>query len=228
VATGKGSSYGNALPPERIAPKATETEVQRAGLPRLNMEEKTGVTIPFPVIADLNKEVAQAYGMLMPGESKTETSRCVFFIDPKGILRAMIYYPLSLGRNMDEVLRVIDALQTATANGVATPANWRPGDKVIIPAPNTQEMAEERVKAGYECIDGYLCTKDVEAEKAPEDRASWPVSIPTARRPARPRPSSRPSAPPRPRSGSADRRPAALPRQERSPGADDGRPGGRG
>jgi len=126
-----------------------------------NIEEKTGVKIPFPVIADLNKDVASLYGMLMPGESKTETSRCVFFIDPKGILRAMIYYPLSLGRNMQEILRVIDALQTATANGVATPANWVPGDKVIVPAPNTQEGAEERMKAGYECTDWYLCKKEV-------------------------------------------------------------------
>jgi peroxiredoxin (alkyl hydroperoxide reductase subunit C) len=126
-----------------------------------NIEEKTGVKIPFPVIADLNKDVASLYGMLMPGESKTETSRCVFFIDPKGILRAMIYYPLSLGRNMQEILRVIDALQTATANGVATPANWVPGNKVIVPAPNTQEMAEERMKSGYECTDWYLCKKDL-------------------------------------------------------------------
>ena len=126
-----------------------------------NIEEKTGVKIPFPVIADLNKDVASKYGMLMPGESKTETSRCVFFIDPKGILRAMIYYPLSLGRNMQEILRVIDALQTATANGVATPANWLPGDKVIVPRPNTQEGAEERMKAGYECTDWYLCKKEL-------------------------------------------------------------------
>ena len=127
-----------------------------------NIEEKTGVRIPFPVIADLNKEVATAYGMLMPGESKTETSRCVFIIDPKGILRAMIYYPLSLGRNMQEILRVIDALQTATQYGVATPANWKPGDKVVVPAPNTQEGAEERMKvAGYERMDWYLSKKDL-------------------------------------------------------------------
>jgi peroxiredoxin (alkyl hydroperoxide reductase subunit C) len=126
-----------------------------------NIEEKTGVKIPFPVIADLNKDVASKYGMLMPGESKTETSRCIFFIDPKGILRAMIYYPLSLGRTMQEIVRVIDALQTATANGVATPANWVPGDKVIVPAPNTQEGAEERMKAGYECTDWYLCKKEL-------------------------------------------------------------------
>lgn len=127
-----------------------------------NIEEKTGTHIPFPVIADLNKEVATAFGMLMPGESKTETSRCVFFIDPKGILRAMIYYPLSLGRNMQEILRVIDALQTADQYQVATPANWNLGDKVIVPAPKTQEMAEQRVKSdGYECVDWYLCKKSL-------------------------------------------------------------------
>ncbi len=126
-----------------------------------NIEEKTGVKIPFPIIADLNKEVATLYGMIMPGESKTETSRCVFVIDPKGILRAMIYYPLTTGRNMQEILRLIDALQTSDAHKVATPANWKPGDKVIVPAPNTVEMAEERVKAGYECIDWYLCRRSL-------------------------------------------------------------------
>lgn len=126
-----------------------------------NIEEKTGVKIPFPIIADLNKEVATLYGMIMPGESKTETSRCVFAIDPKGILRAMIYYPLTTGRNMQEILRLIDALQTSDAHKVATPANWKPGDKVIVPAPNTIEMAEERVKAGYECVDWYLCRRSL-------------------------------------------------------------------
>lgn len=126
-----------------------------------NIREKTGVEIPFPIIADLNKEVATLYGMIMPGESKTETSRCVFVIDPNGILRAMIYYPLTTGRNMHEILRLIDALQTTDAHKVATPANWKPGDKVIVPAPTTLEMAEERVKAGYECIDWYLCKKEL-------------------------------------------------------------------
>lgn len=126
-----------------------------------NIEEKTGVKIPFPVIADLDRKVATAFGMVMPGESKTETSRCVFVIDPKGILRAMIYYPLTTGRNMDEIVRLIDALQTADANKVATPANWRPGDKVIVPAPTTTELAEERTGAGYECTDWYLCKKSL-------------------------------------------------------------------
>lgn len=127
-----------------------------------NIEEKMGVKIPFPIIADLDKKVATLYGMIQPGESKTETVRAVFIIDPKGILRAMIYYPLSTGRNMDEILRLIDALQTADSYQVATPANWRPGDKVIVPPPTTLEMAEERVKAGYECVDWYLCKKTLD------------------------------------------------------------------
>ena len=126
-----------------------------------NIEERMKVQIPFPIIADLNKEVATLYGMIMPGESKTETSRCVFIIDPKGILRALIYYPLALGRNMQEILRVIDGLQTADEHGVAVPANWKKGDKVIVPAPKTMEMAAERVGQGYECVDWYLCKKSL-------------------------------------------------------------------
>jgi peroxiredoxin (alkyl hydroperoxide reductase subunit C) len=94
---------------------------------------------------------------VMPGESRTETSRCVFVIDPKGILRAMIYYPLTTGRNMKEIVRLVDALQMADANQVATPANWEPGQKVILPAPKTMEDLEQRVDAGYDCADWYLC-----------------------------------------------------------------------
>jgi len=124
-----------------------------------NVEEKTGVRIPFPIIADLNKEVSILYGMIHPGQSKTETVRCVFIIDGKQVIRTILYYPLTTGRNMDEILRIIDALQTTDANAVATPANWRPGEMVVIPSPNTQEMAEERLKQGYECVDWYLCKK---------------------------------------------------------------------
>lgn len=126
-----------------------------------NIEENFGIEIPFPVIADLNKEVATLYGMVMPGESTTETSRCVFVIDPEGIVRAMIYYPLTTGRNMDEILRLIDALQANDKHGVATPANWRPGDKVIVPPPKTTDDAEARLEAGYECKDWYFCMKDL-------------------------------------------------------------------
>jgi peroxiredoxin (alkyl hydroperoxide reductase subunit C) len=127
-----------------------------------NIEERFGIKIPFPVIADLNKDVAGKYGMIMPGESKTETSRCVFVIDPEGILRAMIYYPLTTGRNMDEILRLIDALQTTDKHKVATPANWKPGEEVIVPPPPTQEGAEERLKQGFDCKDWYFCKKKLE------------------------------------------------------------------
>jgi peroxiredoxin (alkyl hydroperoxide reductase subunit C) len=124
-----------------------------------NIKEKFGVEIPFPVIADLNKEVATLYGMMMPGESKTETSRCVFIIDDKGMLRAMIYYPLTTGRNMREILRVIDALKTTDQHGVGTPANWQPGDPVIMPAPRTIEDADARQKQKLDYVDWYFAKK---------------------------------------------------------------------
>lgn len=124
-----------------------------------NIEEKFNVKIPFPVIADLDMNVSKLYGMLHPRASNTSTVRCVFIIDPKRILRAMIYYPLSNGRNMHEVLRLIQALQTTDKFGVATPANWQPGDDVIVHPPKTQEMAEKRINEGYECTDWYFCKK---------------------------------------------------------------------
>jgi peroxiredoxin (alkyl hydroperoxide reductase subunit C) len=126
-----------------------------------NIEEKLGIKIPFPVIADLNKEVASAYGMVQPGASTTETVRCVFVIDPEGFMRLMLYYPLTTGRNMAEILRIIDALQTSDEANVATPANWMPGEKVIIPPPKTQQDAEARIETGYECTDWYLCKKEL-------------------------------------------------------------------
>jgi len=123
------------------------------------IKEKLGVEIPFPVIADIDMKVANLFGMLHPSESSTHTVRCVFVIDPEMKLRAMIYYPLNVGRNMDEILRLIDALQTADKHKVALPANWRPGDPVIVPPPSTQEAAEKRLQEGYECIDWFLCKK---------------------------------------------------------------------
>jgi peroxiredoxin (alkyl hydroperoxide reductase subunit C) len=124
-----------------------------------NIEEKMGVKIPFPIIADLDKKVGTLYGMIHPGQSKTEAVRCVFVIDPDGIVRAMIYYPLTTGRNMSEILRLLDALQTADKHKVATPANWKLGEPVIVPPPKTQEEAEERLKQGYDCKDWYFCKK---------------------------------------------------------------------
>ena len=127
-----------------------------------NVKEKMGVEITFPVIADLNKEVATLYGMVNPGESTTETSRAVFIIDGKQIIRAIIYYPLTTGRNMREIIRVVKALQTTDEHGVATPANWEPGQKVIMPPPKSAEAAELQVKnEGVECKDWYFCMKDL-------------------------------------------------------------------
>ena len=126
-----------------------------------NIDEKMGVKINFPIVADLNKEVSAKFGMVHPGQSKTETVRAVFIIDPNQVIRLILYYPLSTGRNMDEIIRVVDALQMADANKVATPANWRPGEMVIVPPPQTQEAAAERMKQGYECVDWYLCRKKV-------------------------------------------------------------------
>lgn len=127
------------------------------------IKEKFGVTIPFPIIADLDMKVANLFGMIHPKQSTTAAVRCVFVIDPEMKLRAMIYYPLNVGRNMDEILRLIDALQTADKYTVALPANWRPGDPVIVPPPTTQEDAEKRMQEaaqqGYECIDWFLCKK---------------------------------------------------------------------
>jgi peroxiredoxin (alkyl hydroperoxide reductase subunit C) len=125
-----------------------------------NIHEKLGVEIPFPVIADLDQKVARLYGMVHTPSSATAAVRCVFFIDPKRTVRAMIYYPLNVGRNFDEIVRVIDALQTVDANGVACPANWRPGDKVIVGAPTTSKGAAERAQSkDFEVTEWYLAKK---------------------------------------------------------------------
>jgi peroxiredoxin (alkyl hydroperoxide reductase subunit C) len=125
-----------------------------------DIEQKFGVKVPFPVIADLDQKVARLYGMIHEPSSVTAAVRAVFFIDPKRTLRALIYYPLNVGRNFDEILRVLDALQTADKHGVACPANWRPGQEVIVPAPVTAQAAEERTKAtGMTVTDWYLSKK---------------------------------------------------------------------
>jgi len=123
------------------------------------IKEKMDVEVSFPVIADLDMKVSNLYGMVHPSASSTAAVRCVFFIDPEMILRAMVYYPLNVGRNMNEILRVVDALQTADKNKCALPANWQPGEAVIVPAPLTQADAEKRLSEGYECTDWFLCKR---------------------------------------------------------------------
>src|SRR3989339_464769 len=125
------------------------------------------VEVKFPLIEDITMEVANKYGMMQPGESNTKAVRAVFVIDPKGIIRTIIYYPLSLGRNFSELYRVVVALQTADKFGVATPADWRPGDDVIVPTAGSCGVAKERMESKDEmkCYDWFFCTKKLSAEK---------------------------------------------------------------
>jgi len=134
-----------------------------------NIEDNFKVRIQFPVIADLDQKVAQAFGMVHQAVSDTATVRAVFFIDPKNTIRALLYYPLNLGRSVDELLRVFEALQTADQNACALPANWRPGDAVIVPAPITQADAEKRVQSngnGVDVTDWYFTKKKLAAAAA--------------------------------------------------------------
>ncbi len=127
-----------------------------------NIEENFAVTVRFPVIADLDQQVARKYGMLHEPTSSTAAVRCVFFIDPEMTIRAMIYYPLNLGRNFDEILRVIDGLQLADAHQVACPANWQVGDSVIVPPPTTTDSAQERLAdPSIQSTDWYFSKKSV-------------------------------------------------------------------
>ena len=126
-----------------------------------NIKEKFGVEIPFPIIADLSMDVARAYGMIQPGASDTSAVRATFIIDPEGVLRAMVYYPMTNGRSIPEFVRLVKALQTSDAHKVATPEGWQPGDKVIVPPPASVEDAEARMNEGHECVDWYFCKKSL-------------------------------------------------------------------
>ncbi|ALR21393.1 MULTISPECIES: peroxiredoxin [Sphingomonadales] len=124
-----------------------------------SIEEKFGVEIPFPIIDDLSMNVAKAFGMIHPGASDTSAVRATFIIDPEGIVRAMVYYPMSNGRSVDEFVRLLTALQTSDANKVATPENWQPGEPVIVPPPATAEAARARKDEGYDYTDWYFSKK---------------------------------------------------------------------
>lgn len=125
------------------------------------------VEVKFPLIEDITMEVSKRYGMLQPGESSTKAVRAVFFIDPKGTIRTIIYYPLAVGRNFDEIKRVLIALQTADNFSVALPADWRPGDDVIVPTAGSCGVAKERMESKDEmhCYDWFFCTKKLEEDK---------------------------------------------------------------
>lgn len=127
-----------------------------------NVKEKTGVYFDFPIIADIDMKVSKLYGMLQPNESETAAVRAVFFIDPDKKIRLIMYYPLNVGRNMDEILRVLNGLQISDKYNVALPLNWEPGEKVIVKPPKTLEEMQERIEdAKNEKVDFYLIKKDL-------------------------------------------------------------------
>lgn len=126
-----------------------------------NIKENFEIDIPFPIIDDVSMKVAHAYGMIQPGASDTSPVRSTFFIDDKGLMRAMVYYPMSNGRSIREFLRLVTAMQTSDKNRVATPEGWQLGDKVIIPPPQTAEAAETRAGEGYEYTDWYFSKKEL-------------------------------------------------------------------
>lgn len=117
------------------------------------------VEVKFPLIEDLKMTVSKMYGMIQ-GESDTSAVRAVFIINPDGIVKTIMYYPASAGRNMEEIKRVLTALQKGEKEGIATPANWKPGDDVIIPAPGSCGAAKERMDTqgkDHYCLDWFLC-----------------------------------------------------------------------
>lgn len=126
-----------------------------------NVKQHTGVLLDFPIIADLDQKVAQKYGLLHPGESATAAVRAVFIIDPTGKIRTLIYYPLNVGRNIEEVKRVLTALQIADEHKVALPVNWVEGDKVVVPPPKTLAEVDQHEGKGYEKTDFYLLKRDL-------------------------------------------------------------------
>jgi peroxiredoxin 2/4 len=131
------------------------------------------VEVTFPLIADIKMEVAKTYGMLQPSADDTKAVRAVFFIDPQAKIRAILYYPLSNGRNFQEIKRLLIAMQTSDAQNCATPADWQPGDDVIVPPPGSCGVAKERVEnaaADTTVYDWFMTFK-----KMPKDKLKLPI-----------------------------------------------------
>lgn len=126
-----------------------------------NIKEILDIQIPYPMVADINMKVANKYGLIHPGESSTATVRAVFVIDPGREIRALIYYPLANGRNVDEVIRLVDSLQTSDKYVCATPVNWNVGEKVIVPPPKTEEEVQDRLNSDYEKLSFYLMKREL-------------------------------------------------------------------
>jgi peroxiredoxin (alkyl hydroperoxide reductase subunit C) len=129
---------------------------------RENLKQILDVEIDYPIVADIDMKVAKLYGMLHENTSATATVRAVFVIDPKRIVRALVYYPMNVGRNVDEIVRLLTALQTADQNACATPVNWKPGEKVIVPPPKTvADIKERESHKEYERFDFYLNKRSI-------------------------------------------------------------------
>jgi peroxiredoxin 2/4 len=124
-----------------------------------DIEASFGVRIPFPIIADLDTTVSRLYGMIHPHISHISPVRSLFIIDPNRVVRMIFFYPAGVGRNLEEVLRIVDGLQLVAKEKIATPADWKPGDPVLVAPPHTQPGAEDRLKEGYDCKTWYLCYK---------------------------------------------------------------------
>ncbi len=139
---------------------------------KIKYKDMADIEVTFPLIADIKMDVATKFGMVQPNASDTQAVRAVFFIDPKAKIRALLYYPLSNGRNFDEIMRLLIAMQTSDAHQVATPADWQPGDDVIVPPPGSCGTAKDRVdQAGrdYYCLDWFMCLK-----KLPKSQLTLP------------------------------------------------------
>ena len=121
-----------------------------------DVNDTQNTDLRFPIVADEDKVISELYGMIHPGESETASVRSVFIIDPNKKIRLMMTYPMQVGRNFDEILRVIDSLQTGDKHGIATPADWRPGDKAIIPPSVSNEEASKKFPQGFDEVRSYL------------------------------------------------------------------------
>jgi len=139
---------------------------------KINWKGMKDVEVKFPLIVDIKTDVASLYGMIHPGDNETAAVRAVFFIDPQDRIRTIMYYPIVLGRNFDEIKRVIIALQAADKFGVAMPADWRPGDDVIVPTAGSCGVAKDRMESSDEdvhCHDWFFCTKKLSKESVEKE-----------------------------------------------------------
>ncbi len=135
---------------------------------KIKFQNMANVEVTFPVIADIKMDVARLYGMVQPNSSDSQAVRAVFFIDPKAKIRSVLFYPSSTGRNFHELKRLLIAMQTSDAHGCATPADWQPGQDVIVPPPGSCGVAKERVeKPTADCyaLDWFMTFKKLPKEK---------------------------------------------------------------